>query len=128
MASNVSKWMKELRKLDGAVQERVNPYRQDNLIKSSSPSLNWMFGHGHGLPFGQGIMLWGEPKSGKSLVTYDLIAALHRDYPDAIAVKFDTEFRDDAQLTDEEAELWGIDLDRYQPIQTNRASEVFDQI
>lgn len=122
------KLMKELRSLDGVLTQRVNPYRQENLIKTSSPSMNWIFGHGHGLPFGHGVMLWGEPKSGKSLLTYDLIASLHRDYPDAIAVKFDTEYRDDSQLTEEEASLWGIDLERLVVIQKNKAAAVFDQI
>jgi hypothetical protein len=126
--SDTKKFVNKLRKLKGAIVERANPYVQENLIKSSSPSFNWIFGHGHGLPFGQGVMFWGEPKCGKSLLTYDMIASLHRDHPDAIAIKFDTEFRDDAQLTEEEAELWGIDLDRLVVIQTNKSSEIFDQI
>jgi hypothetical protein len=126
--SNTLKFVKELRKLKGAMTERVNPYRQENLIKSSSPSLNWIFGHGHGLPFGHGVMLWGEPKCGKSLVTYDLIASMHQQYPDAIAIKFDTEFRDESQLTDAEAATWGVDLDRLVVIQTNKSGEIFDQI
>ncbi len=126
--ASVEDFMKGLKKMKGAMLERFDPYQQSNLIKIKSPSWNWMFGHGHGLPYGQSIMLWAEAKSGKSLMSYAMIGACHQDDPEYIVIKFDTEFRDDAQLTEESAALWGIDLKRLLVIQTNHPTEIFDQI
>lgn len=124
----INKWMNQLKKLEGALVDRVDPFARDNLLRSSSPSTNWVFGKTHGLPFGMGCLLWGEQKAGKSLLCFDLIGQMHRDYPDYIAVKFDTEFRDEGQLTEEMAALYGIDMDRYLCVQVNEPAQVYDAI
>lgn len=123
-----NKWAEKLKKLDGAITERVDPWREDNLLRSNSPGVNWLFGNTHGMPFGHSMLLWGEPKAGKSLLSYDFTGRLHQDHKTAIAIKFDTEFRDDGQMSERKAAAYGIDLDRYVVFQVNRPEDVFDRI
>jgi len=74
------------------------------------------------------MLVWGPPGGGKSLLTNAFIGQLHRDDPEAIVVKFDTEFRDNGQVTEETAKAFGIDKERYVPFQVNKATQVFDRI
>lgn len=128
MANNVSKYVNQLRKLNGAIKDRYDYFDPTNLLRSSSPGINWLFGKNHGLPCGLTALLWGEKKSGKSLLFYDLIGKLHRDDPDAIAIKFDTEFRDEAQLSNDLLVNMGIDLNRLITIQSNDPKDIFDPV
>lgn len=123
---SVSKWMAEMRKMDGAVNERVNPH--DRVIKTKSPSVNFMFGNSWGLPEGYSLLVSGPPKGGKSLVTNLLIGGLHQAGPESIAIKFDTEFRTKGQLRPESAQGFGIDMDRLLEVEANSAQTVFDEI
>lgn len=123
---SVNKWMAELKKMDGAVTARVNPH--DKVICSQSPSVNFMFGNSWGLPEGYSLLLSGPPKGGKSLVTNLFIGWLHQNDPDAIAVKFDTEYRTEGQLRNDSANGFGIDLDRLLEIEANSAQTIFDEI
>lgn len=123
MAKN---WMRELSKLDKAVADRRDRFK--DVIRSSSPSFNFIFGKTHGLPRGYGCLMWGASKSGKSTVANDIIGQVHRDYPEGYVVKFDTEERDEAQLTPEAMKVFGIDPERYIAIASNSAAAVFDQI
>ena len=117
----------KLKKINGAVQERFDPWAPDNLIYSPSPGFNWLYGHNHGLPKGFSTLLWGEAKSGKSLITYSIGGAIHQSDPEAIIVKFDTEMRDMGQLTPEMAAVFGIDLNRWIVISKNDPT-AFDDI
>lgn len=119
--------MEKLRKIDGAVKDRSDPWAPENLIYSRSPGLNWIYGHNHGIPKGFSTLLWGESKSGKSLITYDLAGSIMQSDPEAIVVKFDTEMRDGGQLTPEMAAIYGIDFDRWHVIEKNKAT-IFDDI
>lgn len=119
-----NKWMKQLNKMEGAVSNEYNPFAKDNVLKSPSPSLNWIFGKGNGLPFGYSAIFYGPPKSGKSLASYLMTAQLHKDNPEAIVVKFDTEMRAEAQLNS----AWGIDKDRYQAYDINDPTQIYDRI
>ena len=120
------KWMSKLMSLDGAVQSGKNVH--DYVIRSPSPSLNATFGNAHGLPAGCGLILFGPPKGGKSLVCNAMIGQLHRDDPEAVAVKFNTEFRETGQLTPDQMAVWGIDPDRYVAYESNNPVEIFDRI
>lgn len=124
-----SKWAKELAKLKGVVtaEERARNVH-DTVLRIGSPSVDFTFGKAWGLPLGYTQVVFGPPKGGKSLYSYAMMAQLHRDYEDGEVVKFDTEFRDTAQLSDDQAAKYGIDMSRYTAIQTNNAGEVFDQI
>ncbi len=114
-----------LRKLEGAVNERVNPHSY--VIRSGSPSLNFTFGNAHGLPVGFSLLLWGPPKGGKSLVTNSMIGQLHRDDDEAFVIKFNTEMRE-GQLTPAQLHNWGIDEERYLPYEVNSPDMIYDRI
>jgi RecA/RadA recombinase len=125
MASN-KKLMEKLLNMKGAVKgtRDVHSY----VIRTPSPSLNFTFGNGHGLPAGYSLTLFGPPKGGKSVICNSMIGQLHQDDPDAWVVKFNTEFREQGQLTDEQAKVWNIDPERYIAYETNRPDEIFDRI
>ncbi len=120
----MANWMKQLREMEGATDFEYNPFVPENVIKSPSPYLNWIFGKGAGLPFGYGCILYGPPKSGKSLVSYLLTAGLHSQDPDAIVVKFNTEMRESAQV----GKNWNIDFERYSAFDVNDPALIFDRI
>jgi len=119
-------FMRELTKLDGALVERHNPFAAG--VRSSSPSFNNIFGKTHVLPRGYSAVLWGPPKSGKSSTANDMIGQTHRDYPDGYVIKYDTEMRDEAQLTPAMMQMYGIDPDRYLSFCTNSAESIFDAL
>jgi RecA/RadA recombinase len=123
-----NKFAAKLRRLENVVTERFDVWAPDNLLYSSSPGLNWLFGKNHGIPLGYTLLSWGEQKAGKSVLFYDLVGQMHQRWPDALAIKFDTEFRDDGQLDEKMAKAYGIDLDRLLVFQTNKPEEVFDVV
>lgn len=123
MAKN--KWMSMLDELPGAVDLSVDPYKEG--IRSPSPSVNFIFGRTHLIPFGSSVIFWGPPKGGKSLICNLIVGQLHKDYPDAIALKYNTELREHFQM-DRGGGLFGIDPTRYRGFNTNRPEEIFDKI
>ena len=125
-AKNAKKIMEKLQAMTGAVigSRNVHSY----VIRTPSPSVNFTFGRAHGLPAGFSLQLYGPPKGGKTLLFNSMVGQLHRDDPEAWAIKFDTEFREKGQMSEEQAALWGIDLNRYIVYQTNRPDEIFDRI
>ena len=125
MAVNKS-LMSQLLKLEGAVTERRNIH--STVIGTKSPSFNFIFGNGQGLPFGYSLVLYGPPKGGKTIIANAMIAQLHADYPDAVAIKFDTEMREEGQMSEVIAKQWGIDLERYICYSVNSPALVFDRI
>jgi len=116
----------KFRKIHGAVTSTYDPFAHENVLRTPSPSINNIFGKTHGFPRGYSMLLWGEPKTGKTLICNAFVGQIHRDFPDAHVVKFDTEFRHDGQMSAETAAAFGIDLDRYHIIQVNKPEEVFD--
>lgn len=125
MAKN---WMAQLQKLNGAVDQenRTNAYA--SVLRSPSPSLNFTFGKAWGLPLGYSLALWGPKKGGKTLVTNAFSGNLHTNDPEAIVVKFNTEMREDVQMTPEDYRIWNIDPKRYMTYETNLPEEIFDYI
>ena len=118
-----SKWLQKLRGEEGAVTPgEYNPHA--HVLRSPSPFLNFTFGNGHGLPFGYGLVLFGPPKCGKSILCNAFIGQLHKDDPEAIAIKFNTELREEGQFS----EIWGIDKERYQPFNRSTPAGIFDFI
>lgn len=121
------KWMARLQKLEGAVTDNFNPY--DRVVRTTSPSVNFCFGNTWGLPLGFSLCLYGPPKSGKSLICNSMISQLHKDYSDAIAIKYNTEFRERGQLPESNyKKMWDIDPDRYIAFETNTPEGIFDAI
>ena len=117
-----NKFLAQLRKMEGAVDTDHNPFESG--IKSGSPSLDWIYGKGMALPFGYSEILFGPPKSGKSLLTYMKAGNLHRNDPEAIVIKFNTEMREAGQL----APYWGIDPERYVAFDVNEPEMIFNRL
>ena len=121
-----SKWMTALSKMDGAVNEERDPF--EKVAQTASPSVNFIFGKSWGLPLGYTAMLYGPPKEGKSVLSHMFAGHLQQNDPEAIVVKFDSEFRTRGQLRRSDMALFGIDPDRFQSVENNTPSGVFDQI
>lgn len=123
-----NKWMDKLLKSENAIKDRYNVHAE--VLETHSPSLNFTFGKGWGLPRGASLLLYGPPKAGKTVICNSFVGKLHQADPEAIAIKFDTEFRDHFQMNDleEAAKNFGIDIDRYKIEQTNEPDKVFDYI
>jgi RecA/RadA recombinase len=118
--------MSRLLKHTGAVTEYVNPHL--NVIQSPSPSLNFVYGNGWGLPFGHTVVMYGPAKAGKTLIVNSMVGQLHQDDPDAVVIKYDTEFREKTQNGPAQQKIWGIDRDRYVCYEVNEPGNIFDHI
>lgn len=119
-------WFKELSKLEGAVTEETNPHL--NVIQTPSPAVNFTFGNGWGLPRGSSLLIGGPPKGGKSTLINAMIGQLHKDDPNAVVVKFNTELREKSQMPPSELAKWGIDRERYIAIESNEPEDIFDPL
>ncbi len=105
------------------VDYNENPF--NDILTTDSPSFNWMLGNTHGLPRGYSVLLWGAPKSGKTLICNNFISVLHRDDPEAMVLKFNTEFREKLQRN---SNIAYIDPARIRTCEVNGPGEVFDFI
>ncbi len=119
-------WQAKLQALDGAVMHDYNPFA--NVVRWSSPSLNFIFGNTWGLPRGYSTVLFGPPKAGKTVLLNDMTAQIHRDDDEGQVIKFDTEFREEGQLTPARMKLIGIDPTRYTAYSVNSPVQIFDRI
>lgn len=119
-------FMDKLMKLEGAVDYSRSPY--SDVISSPSPSFNFTYGNTWGLPCGYTQILYGPPKGGKTVMANSMIGQLHRDDPEAFVVKFDTELRENAQMTPAMMSAYGIDRKRYICYSVNNPALVFDRI
>ena len=128
LSKSALKALNRLKNLEGAVKERTNIWAPQNIIQSSSPGVNWLFGKGYGFPRGYSMLLWGKPKAGKSFLSFDFAGQFMKTNPNGIVMKFDTERRDEGQLDEQTAANFGIDLERWICYQGNRPDGVFDRI
>ncbi len=122
--SDVAKFMAQLMKHDNANTREYDPHA--HVLRFSSPGLNFLFGNTQGLPLGYTVVLWGPDKSGKTQAFYDLLAQMHKDDPESIGIRFDTEQRDKLQMTPRRMRQMGIDPDRYVCIETSLSEGIFD--
>lgn len=123
------KLMSQLRKLDGAVQITEQDPLNGPCLKAPCPSVNWAFGiPGQGLPFGLGMLLYGPPKGGKSILCNAFVGQLHKDDPEAVAVCFNTELRGEFQANLAQMRTWGIDPERYIVFDVSQPELIFDRI
>lgn len=95
------------------------------IARSASPAVNYLFGKAGGMKAGYSMLLYGPPKSGKSLFSFAFAGQLHKEDPEAIILHFDTEFRDNMETWQA---AFGIDPDRFISRQTNNPVEIFDYI
>ncbi len=120
-------WLSTLSNLEGAVIDDYDPHK--HVIRSPSPSVNFCFGKGHGIGAGLALALGGPPKGGKTLLTNAFAGQLHKDDPEGLVIKFNTEFRERGQSTPQERQrIWGIDPDRYLVYEVNSPMMIFDRI
>ena len=120
------RFMEKLLKLPGAVTSTRDIHA--DALQTPSPSLNFCFGNGHGLPRGYSMLLYGPPRGGKSIICDAMVGHLHRANPNAWAIKFNTEFRESAQGGAARQAIWGIDPERYLCYEVNRPELIFDRI
>jgi RecA/RadA recombinase len=121
---STKQWMAMLKKHDHAVDYN-NLKKAENVFQSPSPGINYLFGKKQGILPGYTALIYGPPKSGKSLFALAFAGQLHKDDPDAIVLHFDTEYR---KTVDTWAKVFGIDMDRIQSYATNNPVEIFDFI
>lgn len=120
-------WGSRLQKMAGCIVDDWSPTTA-RPFRSTSPSVNFVFGNKWGLPPSTSVALFGLPKGGKSLLCKDFIGKMHQEDPEAIAVVFDTEYRWRSQLTPQQAAVWGIDRERLFIVESNRPEDIFDAI
>jgi hypothetical protein len=120
-----STYVNQMAKWAGFVNKFSDPW--ERVIPWPSPSMNFCFGRGYGLPRGSSVALWGLPKSGKSFIFNAMVGLLHRTDPTAIVVKWDSEYRSKYQLTAQIVKAMGIDMKRYVIIEGNKPI-IFDQM
>lgn len=121
---STKKWMTMLKKHEAAVDYK-NLNRPAVNFRSPSPGINYLFGKAQGIRPGYSALIYGPPKSGKSLFALAFAGQLHKDDPEAIVLHFDTEYR---KTVDTWAGVFGIDMDRIQSYATNKPVEIFDFI
>lgn len=118
-------FLDKLGDLEGALNQEVNPYK--NVLRTASPSVNYLFGNTQGLPFGYSAILYGPQEGGKSVLSKMFMGGLHQSDPDALALLYDAEFRATVQLGTKDYSKFGIDPKRIKVIQNNSA-DIFNQI
>lgn len=122
-----NKWASKMANFEGYAdpEKKVS----ETHIRSPSPSINWAFGNkGHGIPLGSSLLLGGEAKAGKSFIALNMVAQLHKDDPEAIAVMFNTEYRGEIQANKKSLQKLGIDPARFFVYDTNMPDQIFDRI
>lgn len=119
-----NKWLKQLQAYEDVVKYDYDAFAPENCVYSPSPYANWIFANkSNGIPKGSGVLLFSEPKAGKSLFSQALIGQMHKDDPEGIAIVFNTEMRGQFQsgLFDT------IDKDRLVIYDSNRPEDIFDR-
>jgi RecA/RadA recombinase len=119
---DMSKFLSQLRKDAAKVYA---PEREDWLATTKSPAVNYLFGKLGGVPAGNTMLLYGPPKSGKSLLSFAYAGQLHQQDPEAIILHFDTEMRDGVNHWEK---AFGIDKERFISTKTNDPTKIFDYI
>jgi len=123
MAEN--KWLKQLRKHDAAVDNDYDAFAPENCIYTPSPYINWIFANkSQGIPKGSGVLLYSEPKAGKSLLSQAIAGQLHEDDGEGIVMYFSTEMKGKYQ----KGFFGNIDPDRIIMYDTSDPRDIFDYL
>jgi hypothetical protein len=123
MAEN--KWLKQLRKHDAAVENTYDAFAPENCIYTPSPYVNWIFANkSHGIPQGSGVLLYSEPKAGKSLLSQAIAGQLHEDDGEGIVMYFSTEYKGKFQ----KGFFGNIDPERIVMYDTSDPRDIFDYL
>jgi RecA/RadA recombinase len=120
-----NKWSKMLSQYEDTVNYNYDAFAAENCLYTPSPSVNWIFANkSMGIPKGSGILLFSEPKAGKSLLIMSMIAEMQKRDPEGIAIVFNTEMRGRFSSAD----LLNVDKDRLIVYDTNRPEDIFDRM
>lgn len=120
-----NKWTKMLNKFEDAVKFEYDAFAPENCLYTPSPSVNRMFANkAMGIPKGSGVLLFSEPKAGKSLLIQAVVAQMQKDDPEGIAIIFNTEMRGRFQT----GAIVGVDPERTIIYDTNRPEDIFDRM
>ena len=120
-----NKWSKMLNQFEDAVKHDYDAYAPENCLYTPSPSVNWIFANkSMGIPKGAGVLLFSEPKAGKSLLIQATIANMQKNDPEGIAIIFNTEMRG----TFQNGSIVGVDSERTIIYDTNRPEDIFDRM
>lgn len=123
MAEN--KWLKQLRKHDAAVENDYDAFAIENCVYTPSPYINWIFANkSHGIPKGSGVLLYSEPKAGKSLLSQAIAGQLHEDDGEGIVMYFSTEYKGKFQ----KGFFGNIDPERIVMYDTSDPRDIFDYL
>jgi hypothetical protein len=119
-----NKWKKALSSYEDTVDFKYDAFAKENTIDSPSPYFNWIFANkSNGQPKGTGLLLFSEPKAGKSLTIQAFVQQLHQSDPDAIAIVFNTEMRGFVQS----GLFRGIDPERLIIYDSSKPENIFDR-
>jgi hypothetical protein len=118
--------MTALLELEGAVKGDHDPFAYG--IDTPSPSFNSTFDNTWLLPQGYGLLMGGPPKGGKSILINAIEGRMHQADEDAVSMKFNTELREEVQVTPSQKKLWGIDDSRRIVYQVREPAAIFDRI
>jgi len=120
-----NQWLKQLKSYDDTVKFDYDSFAPENCLYTPSPYFNWIFANkANGVPKNASILFFSEPKAGKSLSIYAMIAEMHKRDPEGIAIYFNTELRGQLQF----GVVPGIDQDRLVIYDTNDPVEIFDRV
>lgn len=120
-----NRWLKQLRAYEDTVKYDYDSFAPENSLYTPSPYFNWIFANkANGIPKNASILLFSEPKAGKSLSIYAFIKEMQTRDPEGISIYFNSECRGQLQF----GAIPGIDQDRSIIYDTNQATEVFDRI
>lgn len=122
---SANKWLKQLRKHDAVVDNSYDAFAPENCVYTPSPYINWIFANkSHGIPKGSGVLLFSEPKAGKSLLSQAIAGQLHEDDGEGIVMYFSTEMKGKYQ----KGFFGNIDPDRIVMYDTSDPRDVFDYL
>lgn len=121
----MSKWKKQMQQFEDLVDHKYDAFAPENCLYTPSPSVNWIFANkSMGIPKGSGVLLFSEPKAGKSLIIQSAIAEMQRRDPEGEAIVFNTELRGRFQS----GSIVGVDQNRLTVFDTNRPEDIFDRL
>jgi hypothetical protein len=123
MMATDNKWLKQLRKKDTFVDHEYDAFAPENCIFTPSPYINWTFANkSHGIPKGSGVLLYSDPKAGKSLLSQAVAGQLHEDDGEGYVMYFSTEHKGKFQ----KGFFGNIDPDRILMYDTSDPRDIFD--
>jgi RecA/RadA recombinase len=120
-----NKWTKVLSQFEDAVKYDYDAFAPENCLYTPSPSVNWIFANkSMGIPKGSGVLLFSEPKAGKSILIQSAIAEMQARDPEGLAIIFNSEMRGQFQ----NGSILGVDHERTIIYDTNRPEDIFDRM